>query len=410
MYLKKDDILKRSLLSLLIASMLVACGSEERVLAPVLPPTVEPELPDIGVDDPIIVSALSVDGHLMLSGSIECNGGPANQFDVPQKEDVVCMVQGRTLATFTTPYVAEQTRSRAVNVEVLSLAQADEYKASPVRLSNIQTLIKNIGSTQGNTIELDLSSSRDALTFEHYFDHNLDMPVDEFRALITEKVSNDNQVDKQPSTHVPDVAPAVTPGASSDLTSGFVSASAEESLVYKPSEVILTQAQLLNEQGLPVNGIAYFSTHGRGVTGVDKQGKIIGDGRFEFSWGENISFAIDTFELGEIRGNKTAFHLTELAQGNEGKNVEKLVHRYADRTASDVTLPQKVTEIFALYPNVVNEAISLSLNSDDTLLDVGEVKRKWFRVNLNCNLLMVSRQISINSLPNYLLVQPLRCQ
>ncbi|WP_413769837.1 hypothetical protein, partial [Vibrio vulnificus] len=25
----------------------------------------------------------------------------------------------------------------------------------------------------------------------------------------------------------------------------------------------------------------------------------------------------------------------------------------------------------ALYPNVVNEAISLSLNSDDTLLDVG---------------------------------------
>lgn len=371
MYLKKDDILKRSLLSLLIASMLVACGSEDRVLAPVLPPTVEPELPDIGVDDPIIVSALSLDGHLMLSGSIECNGGPANQFDVPQKEDVVCMVQGRTLATFTTPYVAEQTRSRAVNVEVLSLAQADEYKASPVRLSNIQTLIKNIGSTQGNTIELDLSSSRDALTFEHYFDHNLDMPVDEFRALITEKVSNDNQVDKQPSTHVPDVAPAVTPGASSDLTSGFVSASAEESLVYKPSEVILTQAQLLNEQGLPVNGIAYFSTHGRGITGVDKQGSMIGDGRFEFSWGENISFAIDTFELGEIRGNKTAFHLTELAQGNEGKNVEKLVHRYADRTTSDVTLPQKVTEVFALYPNVVNEAISLSLNSDDTLLDVG---------------------------------------
>ncbi|POC58669.1 hypothetical protein CRN32_05245, partial [Vibrio vulnificus] len=61
--------MKRSLLSLLIASMLVACGSEERVLAPVLPPTVEPELPDIGVDDPIIVSALSLDGHLMLSGS-----------------------------------------------------------------------------------------------------------------------------------------------------------------------------------------------------------------------------------------------------------------------------------------------------------------------------------------------------
>lgn len=122
---------------------------------------------------------------------------------------------------------------------------------------------------------------------------------------------------------------------------------------------------------MPVNGIAYFSAHGRGVTGVNTQGNMIGDGRFEFSWGENISFAIDTFELGEVRGNKTAFQLTELAQGNEGKNVEKLVHRYADRTDSKVTLPQQVTEVFALYPNVVNEAISLSLNSDDTLLDVG---------------------------------------
>lgn len=44
-------------------------------------------------------------------------------------------------------------------------------------------------------------------------------------------------------------------------------------MVYKPTEIILSQGQLLDSQGRPVNGIAYFSNHSRGVTGINKNGQ-----------------------------------------------------------------------------------------------------------------------------------------
>ncbi|WP_309303988.1 SslE/AcfD family lipoprotein zinc metalloprotease, partial [Vibrio metoecus] len=331
------------------------------------------ELPDIGVDDPIILSRLSLDGSIMFGHSVLCNGEPASEFSVEQKGHVVCTLDGQTLATFSSPFNIPNSRmaARTSGLELLTLTNADEYKGSVLRQTNVQTLIKNMGNLQGKNIDFNFDSSRDSLTFQNYLRNNLDMPAEEFRELITEKISNDNQVDKQPSTHVPDIPPAVTPGASNDLNSGFVSASAEDNLVYKPTEIILSQGQLLDSQGRPVNGVAYFSNHSRGVTGVSKAGRAMEDGRFEFSWGDTISFAIDTFELGNIRGNKTAFQLTELGAENEGKNAEALVLRYADISDDLVSVPDSVTQVFALYPNVVNEAISLSLSNEDVELDVG---------------------------------------
>ncbi|MGL4830601.1 MAG: SslE/AcfD family lipoprotein zinc metalloprotease, partial [Vibrio sp.] len=341
----------------------------------------EGDLPDIGVDDPIIISRLSLDGSLMFDESVQCNDQPANQFSVEQKGHVVCTVDGRTLATFISPFdsansapispITARALERSSSIESLKLTEADEYKDSTQRQHNVQTLIKNMGSVQGKDIDLNFDSSRDALTFENYLNNNLDMPTEAFRDLITEKVSNDNQVDKQPSTHVPDIPPAITPGASNNLDSNFVSANAEENLVYKPTEIILSQGQLLDSQGRPVNGIAYFSNHSRGVTGVSKAGRAMEDGRFEFSWGDTISFAIDTFELGNIRGNKNTFQLAELGAENEGKNAEALVLRYADISGEVVSVSDKVTHVFAQYPNVVNEAISLSLSNEDVELDVG---------------------------------------
>ncbi|ENM5739949.1 SslE/AcfD family lipoprotein zinc metalloprotease [Vibrio mimicus] len=331
------------------------------------------ELPDIGVDDPIIFSQLSLDGNLMFGESVQCNDQPAYEFSVEQKSQVTCTLNDRVLATFNSPFDVINSRmiGRSSSLELLKLIDAEEYKNSAQRQKNIQTLIKNMGNIQGRNIELNFSNSRDQLTFDNYLSHSLDLPEAEFRELITEKVSNDNQVDKQPSTHVPDIPPAITEGASSDLNSNFVSANAEETLVYKPTEVILSQGQLLDSQGRPVNGIAYFSNHSRGVTGVNKEGRATGDGRFEFSWGDTISFAIDTFELGQIRGNKSTFELTELAAGNEGENAQALVLRYADSTHDSVSISDKVTQVFAQYPNVVNEAISLSLSNDDVALEIG---------------------------------------
>lgn len=117
-------------------------------------------------------------------------------------------------------------------------------------------------------------------------------------------------------------------------------------MVYKPTEIILSQGQLLDSQGRPVNGIAYFSNHSRGVTGINKNGQATGDGSFEFSWGDTISFAIDTFELGHIRGNKNTFQLNELGSEWAGKNAEALVLRYANISGDIVSLSDKVTQVF----------------------------------------------------------------
>lgn len=339
------------------------------------------QLPDIGVDDPIIISRLSLDGNLVFGQSVLCNEQSANEFSVEQKGQVVCKLNDQILATFIAPFDAMPADvntlknatglERSSTIEVLKLTEADEYKESKQRQSNVQTLIKSMGAIHGKNIDLAFASSRDALTFNNYLSNNLDMPTAEFRELISEKVSNDNQVDKQPTTHVPDIPPAVTPGASSDLNGNFVSANAEENLVYKPTEVILSQGYLRDSQGRPVNGIAYFSNHSRGVTGIGKNGQSLGDGSFEFSWGDSISFGIDTFELGNIRGNANYFKLNELAEGNEGKNIESLVLRYASISGDVVSLPDKVTQAFAQYPNVVNEAISLSLSNHDVELEVG---------------------------------------
>ncbi|QIL86439.1 SslE/AcfD family lipoprotein zinc metalloprotease [Vibrio sp. HDW18] len=364
---------KLKLISAMVMLALSGCNHDSM---PIDPPSVGGgELPDIGVDDPIIAAQLSLDGNLIFGGSVLCNDAPANQFTVPQKGNVICTVEGLTLATFIAPFVGEESQSTNVNqrsssFELMKLIDADEYKDSAVRQSNLQILINNMGNVQGKTIELNFTSSRDALTFENYLNH-LDMPSAEFRELIVEKVSNDNQVDKQPSTHVPDITPALTTGSSNDLNSSFVSANAEESLQYQPTSVILSQGRLLDSDGRAVNGIAYFSNNSRGVTGVSQSGRAMGDGGFEFSWGDSISFAIDTFELGTLRGNKTTFQLTDLGSENAGKNAQALVLRYAEQTEDTVSISDKVTQVFAQYPNVVNEAISLSLSNEDVELKIG---------------------------------------
>ncbi len=45
----------------------------------------------------------------------------------------------------------------------------------------------------------------------------------------------------------------------------------------------------MDSRGYGVAGVNYYTNSGRGVTGEN--------GEFSFSWGETISFGIDTFEL-----------------------------------------------------------------------------------------------------------------
>lgn len=369
--------MKKTFLSTLIASSLLGCNHDSvnisnNVIVPSVPEV--PQLPELPLPPEVMVNAgLTLDGHLkFVNSSILCNGEPSENFTVSQSDHVTCVLKadGTPVATFYSPFDSNATGQPSRTLEYLKLIDAEEYKSSLTRIENIQTLIKEMGTIHGNDLDLSLTDTANRLIFKNYLNNQLNLEHNTFKKLIQERLSNDAQTDKQPSTHTPDVEPALTPGASNDLSQAFVSANAEQNLEYKPKEIILTTGYLVDSKERPVNGIAYFTSKGRGLTGY-KDGKFIGDGSLEFSWGDTINFGIDTFELGSTRGNKNTIKLQDLGTGNESKNIENLVIRFADVTDQQITISNKVNEVFAKYPNVINEAISLSLSSEDLQLDLG---------------------------------------
>ncbi|HAI3493214.1 TPA: SslE/AcfD family lipoprotein zinc metalloprotease, partial [Escherichia coli] len=79
-------------------------------------------------------------------------------------------------------------------------------------------------------------------------------------------------------------------------------------------------------------------------------------------------FGIDTFELGSVRGNKSTIALTELGDEVRGANIDQLIHRYSQAGKNDEReVPDVVRQVFAEYPNVINEIINLSLSNGEAL-------------------------------------------
>ncbi|WP_169775589.1 hypothetical protein, partial [Escherichia coli] len=105
-------------------------------------------------------------------------------------------------------------------------------------------------------------------------------------------------------------------------------------------EIILSEGRLVDSMGNGVVGVNYYTSSGRGVTGEN--------GKFNFSWGETISFGIDTFELGSVRGNKSTIALTELGDEVRGANIDQLIHRYSQAGKNDEReVPDVVRKVFA---------------------------------------------------------------
>ncbi|MGI2259696.1 SslE/AcfD family lipoprotein zinc metalloprotease [Shewanella sp. GXUN23E] len=358
--------MKKSILALSLLTLLGGCGGSDD--APVTPPGPEiPEPPGPEIPEPEIpqtlAASLSLDGKLLLGKGVSCNGQSASQFEIKAGDDVSCHLNNVTLASFTD--VQPDAAAREVTPtqrKTLHLSQANEFIERPDAAGNAITLINTLGVNRGQQVDLQLDSLQ-TLKFENHWQHDLDMPAPAFAELMQQQ-ENDSQTDKQPSTHVPDIKPSVTPGASPDLNAGFVAADAESNYQYQPKEAIPTKAVLTDEQGKPVAGIAYFSRGSRGVTNAL--------GEFEFIWGDSVSFGIDTFELGSVRGNQQSFTLTQLADGDRGRNAQALISRYAQDQGDRWELPAQVTEVFATYPNVINEIISLSLSSESRSLDLGD--------------------------------------
>ena len=99
------------------------------------------------------------------------------------------------------------------------------------------------------------------------------------------------------SAHVdPDTVPAVTL-CSNNLESSFVSLNAEDSYQYKPSAANkpMTTSRLLNKLETLLS-VSPFIVKTLGVTNER--------GEFEYLWGDDLQFGIDTLELGASKGNK----------------------------------------------------------------------------------------------------------
>lgn len=358
-------MIRKKLLSVLIVAALSGCNNEDVNF--VFPETGTPEIPgggNGGNPNNKIPGEFSLDGNLVFGPSVTCNGAPANQFEVSANEAITCYYESTLLASFDSIHNdASLLTGETTERERLTLANAVEFKDQPEKLRNATALLKAVAPAHGNQIDIQLSRTQEKLAFSAMYENDLSLSKEEFDKLLEGKPAEENLTDKLPSTHVPDIKPEVTPGTSTDLNANFVAANAEEAYQYKPTETILSKAVITDSAGIPVKGLSYFSRASRGKTNEN--------GEFEFVWGDTISFGIDTFELGSFRGNKTAFTLTDLGEEQRGRNAEALVKRYAENANNRLTITDKVENVFAQYPNVINEAISLSLSDKDTELSLG---------------------------------------
>ncbi|HAH8510310.1 TPA: lipoprotein metalloprotease SslE [Escherichia coli] len=320
-------------------------------------PTPEPEPEPV----PTKTGYLTLGGSLRVTGDITCNDESSDGFTFTPGDKVTCVAgNNTTIATFDTQ--SEAARSlRAVEKVSFSLEDAQELAGSDNKKSNALSLVTSMNSCPANTEQvcLEFSSVIESKRFDSLY-KQIDLAPEEFKKLVNEEVENNAATDKAPSTHTSPVVPATTPGTKPDLNASFVSANAEQFYQYQPSEIILSEGRLVDSQGDGVVGVNYYTNSGRGVTGEN--------GEFSFSWGETISFGIDTFELGSVRGNKSTIALTELGDEVRGANIDQLIHRYSKAGQNHTrVVPDEVRKVFAEYPNVINEIINLSLSNGATL-------------------------------------------
>ena len=371
-------VVNKKLIALAISSaLLMGCNGGSDSSDPIPPPPVvdpgkpDPEKPDIlppVVDPDVIPSAtgvFSLNGDMNFGASVICNDSPATDFVIKHGDTIVCSFENIELATFTDVQLQTTKSGSKEKIKLLTLAESDRFVAftDDERISaiaNTQALLNKMTVESGNVIDFKLSAL-DQLRFDNFYNSaDILLPTAEFSALISDKLDESTETDSKPSTHEPESQPVVSPGTSNDLNSGFVSANAEQNLSYQPTKVILTEGFLHDLDGQPIAGVDYYSPSGRGQTDAE--------GKFSFSWGESVAFGIDTFELGELKANKTQFTVTDLAEGHAGRNIARLLQRYSDAT-DHIQISERVHNEFAKYPNVINEALNIELSESVKLND-----------------------------------------
>ena len=351
---------KKLLLASLISMLLAGCNDESiNISNPNIdsgsgePPT--NIIPPTDVIPPTTYSGRLMVSNKMVTGDVSCNDQPLinGQFKVKQDVPFVCTFGSTVLASFDAPSPNIKTETK--NETILTSFNLKESKDNSVeantRAEDILLSINRCEKTED--ICLNLLDSYDIANV--FLDLENAEAVNAFLKPKEEEVTD--EVGKAPSSHVDTgIKPEVTAGTSNDLNNSFVSANAENSYAYKPSQEakVLTTSTLTDTNNIPLAGIAFFSMNASGITDAE--------GKFEYLWGDKLTFGIDTFEFGSLDGNQVNYRLTDVTSNAiEKANIQSLLIRYATQSGGSLLIGDNVQQVFSQYPNVINELINLTL-------------------------------------------------
>lgn len=356
--------MKLKLLSVLIASSLTVGCYPIETTGPDKPTTPETEVPTPEPEpgEPIPFTAVIKSGTHKILGDVSCNG---NELDVKGEitlefdDAILCQFGNVTLAEFS-PISSSEPLLYRTDENLYELTISHENK---VATDNSMAVLNKIDQCPTeDTLCLDALTSFDGFDAV-YADLTNQAKVNAFlgEAPVIE--------DELPSSHVdPTVVPAVTPGTQDDKfgqAGAFVSANVEASLAYQPTveSKVSTIASLKDNQGRALSGVQFYTQSRQGTTDEN--------GTFEYLWGEQITFGIDTFTFGKVKGNQLAYVLSDVTENEQVKqNIQSLINRYGKVAANNaIDFNQKVHDVFALYPNVVNEIINIQLPNGAALVD-----------------------------------------
>ena len=322
----------------------------------------QPELPTIS--RPSNFTALLKIGSQQIIGDVSCNGINLNlqgEVKLAFDEAISCQFGNVLLAEFSPIWSQQPHENRTASDERVFELTISQNDATQTR--HAQAILNKIDAcpTENNVCLEEI----DSFDIEEVY---LNLSNDELvEAFLTPQP--EDSTGELPSSHVDStVVPEVSTGTNDNSfgdPNAFVSANVEESLAYKPSadSAVATAATLYDGKGKTLGGVQFYTRSRQGMTDTN--------GAFEFIWGEEITFGIDTFTFGKVKGNQLDYKLTDVSNNAITQaNIQYVIERYTRETlASGMTFDERVHDVFAIYPNVVNEAINLNLPNGAPLND-----------------------------------------
>lgn len=288
-----------------------------------------------------------------LTGQIHCNGqelADNGHFTFKDGDNVSCSFGSLELLNKDIPLPEGWTRD---SHNAMALDMKDDWSHGISVAAGAKVMAK-ISTCPAISTEVCLDEL-DSFDIAPLFSSGNNQDIDAF--LNPPAAEETDEIDKAPSSHVDtSLTPEVSTGAKPDINASFVSAAAEDAYSYKPSSdvSVKTVSVLTDSSGKPIAGINYYTKSARGITDAS--------GSMSYIWGETITLGLDTFTFGSIKGNQVEYLLTDVSENEIVKqNIDSLVARYATHSSEGVSFGEHVHQVFAQYPNAINEIININL-------------------------------------------------